>query len=45
MNRIECPKCHSIKLRKYGFRLLSGGVKKQQYQCKVCGKVFVPPES
>jgi len=41
---MECPKCDSEETRKYGFRLLLGGIRKQQYQCKVCGKVFVPKE-
>ena len=41
---MNCPNCNSKETRKHGFRLLSGGTRKQQYQCKSCGKVFVPKE-
>jgi RNase P subunit RPR2 len=32
-----CPKCcKEVPTRKHGFRLLSGGVKRQIYQCLEC---------
>ncbi len=36
---IQCGRCGSSKLRRFGFRILSDR-RMQQYQCKVCGKVF-----
>lgn len=37
---IKCKFCGSREFRKAGFKLLSGGIKKQQYQCKKCGRVW-----
>ena len=39
MENISCPKCGG-KVIKSGFSIRSGG-KKQRYQCKDCGFVFV----
>lgn len=40
MTEPKCPKCKSIKLRKYGTAIVSGGTKKQRRQCTICGHVF-----
>lgn len=34
---LTCDKCGSAELNRNGFRLLSGGRKRQTYQCKACG--------
>jgi len=36
---MKCSVCHSEDLRKAGTRLLSGGRKKQLYQCRKCGSI------
>ena len=42
---MQCPRCgQSNSFRKKGFRQYSGGVRRQQYQCKNCGHIFVPKE-
>jgi len=42
---IKCPECKSIKRKKFGFRWgkLANGkrVKKQQYQCNDCGRIYI----
>lgn len=40
----KCPECKSIELRKYGTAIVSGGMKKQRYQCTKCGHVFTDKE-
>lgn len=40
----KCPKCKSTELRKYGTKIVSGGIKKQKFQCTDCGHVFTGAE-
>lgn len=40
---VKCPECGSEKLMKKGMRFVAR-IKRQQYQCSACGKVFVPKE-
>lgn len=38
---ICCPACYNTILNKAGFKLKSGGIKVQRYQCKECGRLFI----
>ena len=43
---MKCPECKSDKLRKFGTKFVKEGekrIKKQQYQCKDCGRITINP--
>ena len=40
---MKCPKCGSEDFIKRGFQL-NLGERKQRYQCKDCGKIFLKPK-
>jgi len=39
-----CPHCGQYAVTKAGWRVLSGGRRKQRYRCTVCGRTFYRPE-
>jgi transposase-like protein/predicted nucleic acid-binding Zn finger protein/uncharacterized protein (DUF1778 family) len=40
-----CPHCLKTNIVKHGFRIVKGGVKRQKYHCKTCGKRFILGEN
>ena len=41
---MKCPHCASPDIVKAGFRIISGGERKQRYRCKSCGRSFYKPK-
>jgi len=39
--QLKCTQCVSTALRKYGVNVLKSGIRKQKYQCSLCGYTFV----